>query len=580
VLSLGADLGMGQPMEHALRQCVLALRIGERLGLSDDDRAVLYYVSLIVWVGCHIDAYEQAKWFGDDLALKAGFRLVDPVGVRSAGQMVRQIGAGRHGLDRAGVAVRFLAGGMRVVGVMMHNHSYASSQLTRDLGLSPHVRDAVLQTFERWDGKGAPDGAKGEEITVTARVVNFADVLEVFHRAGGVEAAVDVARQRSGTQFDPMLVELAASQAPPLFADLDQAATWEAVISAEPAPGPPLTGAQLDASLQAVGDFTDLKSPYTLGHTRAVADLATTAAATSLAGPAGEVTHVRRAALLHDLGRLGVSNAIWDKPGPLSAAEIERVRLHPYLTERMLASAPALAGLGATAALHHERVDGSGYPRGLRADAARYLREEVRAARQDPESAEAVLEAAGHPVWRRRAWPAGLTTREVEVLRLLARGWPNRQIAERLVIARKTVDNHVEHIYTKIGVSNRARASLFAVRHGLMSPAEDGEFTSRPGSAPGRSSWHAPHRFPWPGQRQHRRGPSRGVHHDHRHRSPARVERAHRRRNANARHAAGRRRRVDGRDACPAGDMAEPIPRPHLRSRAPALRAHLAERRR
>jgi HD-GYP domain-containing protein (c-di-GMP phosphodiesterase class II) len=500
---------MGQPMEHALRQCVLALRIGERLGLSDDDRAVLYYVSLIVWVGCHIDAYEQAKWFGDDLALKAGFRLVDPVGVRSAGQMVRQIGAGRHGLDRAGVAVRFLAGGMRDVGVMMHNHSYASSQLTRDLGLSPHVRDAVLQTFERWDGKGAPDGAKGEEIMVTARVVNFADVLEVFHRAGGVEAAVDVARQRSGTQFDPMLVELAASQAPPLFADLDQAATWEAVISAEPAPGPPLTGAQLDASLQAVGDFTDLKSPYTLGHTRAVADLAT-AAATSLAWSAGEVTHVRRAALLHDLGRLGVSNAIWDKPGPLSAAEIERVRLHPYLTERMLASAPALAGLGATAALHHERVDGSGYPRGLRgdamtpagkllaaadayvgkleprphrpalpaADAARYLREEVRTARQDPESAEAVLEAAGHPVRRRRAWPAGLTTREVEVLRLLARGWPNRQIAERLVIARKTVDNHVEHIYTKIGVSNRARASLFAVRHGLMSPAEDGEFTS------------------------------------------------------------------------------------------------------
>ena len=219
---------------------------------------------------------------------------------------------------------------------------------------------------------------------------------------------------------------------------------------------------------------------------------------------------MRRAALLHDLGRLSVSNAIWDKPGPLSAAEIERVRLHPYLTERMLASAPALAGLGATAALHHERVDGSGYPRGLRgdamtpagkllaaadayigkleprphrpalpaADAARYLREEVRAARQDPESAEAVLEAAGHPVRRRRAWPAGLTTREVEVLRLLARGWPNRQIAERLVIARKTVDNHVEHIYTKIGVSNRARASLFAVRHGLMSPAEDGEFTS------------------------------------------------------------------------------------------------------
>jgi HD-GYP domain-containing protein (c-di-GMP phosphodiesterase class II) len=505
MLSLGADLGMGQPMEHALRQCALALRIGERLALSAADRAVLYYVSLVSWVGCHIDAYEQAKWFGDDLALKANFRLVDPVGVRSAAQMARQIGAGRHGADRAAVAARFLAGGMRDASVMLHNHAYAADQLARDLGLSRDVRNAVLQTFERWDGKGAPSGAKGEEVTITARIANLADVLEVFHRAGGAQAAVEVARQRSGTQFDPLLVELVASQAPLLFADLDQAATWAEIIDAEPAPSPPLTSAQLDSSLEAIGDFTDLKSPYTLGHTRAVARLAT-AAATSLSWPAGDVTHVRRAALLHDLGRLGVSNAVWDKPGPLSAAETERVRLHPYLTERMLASSPALARLGATAAQHHERIDGSGYPRGLRGDAmtpagkllaaadtyaakreprphrpaltaaeaAQYLRGEVRASRQDPESAEAVLEAAGHPVRRRREWPAGLTTREVEVLRLLARGLSNKQIAGRLVIARKTVDNHVEHIYAKIGASNRARAGMFAVRHGLMAHAEDG----------------------------------------------------------------------------------------------------------
>jgi HD-GYP domain-containing protein (c-di-GMP phosphodiesterase class II) len=505
VLSLGADLGMGQPMEHALRQCVLALRIGEQLGLSDGDQAVVYYASLIAWVGCHIDAYEQAKWFGDDLALKANFRLMDPAGVRSAGQMLRQVGAGRSGVDRAAVTIRFLTGGMRDAAVMLDNHAYAAGQLARDLGLSHDIGDAVLQTFERWDGKGAPAGVQGEQVTVSARIVNLADVLEVFHRAGGVQAAVEVARQRSGTQFDPSLVDLVASQASPLFADLDQAATWDAIIAAEPAPSPPLTSAQFDASLEAMGDFTDLKSPYTLGHTRAVAELAA-AAATSLSWPPGDVAHLRRAALLHDLGRLGVSNAIWDKPGPLSPAEIERIRLHPYLTERMLASSPALATLGATAAQHHERTDGSGYPRGLRGDAmtaagkllaaadayvgkleprphrpafpaddaARYLRAEVRAARQDAESADAVLEAAGHPVRRRREWPAGLTSREVEVLRLLARGLSNKQIAERLVIARKTVDNHVEHIYTKIGASNRARAGLFAVRHGMMSLAEDG----------------------------------------------------------------------------------------------------------
>jgi DNA-binding CsgD family transcriptional regulator len=217
---------------------------------------------------------------------------------------------------------------------------------------------------------------------------------------------------------------------------------------------------------------------------------------------------VRRAALVHDLGRLGVSNAVWDKRGPLSAAEEERVRLHPYLTERMLTSAAGLRRYARTAREHHERLDGSGYPRGVGgdalsvpgrilaaadayhakleprphrpplapADAAGWLRAEVRAGRLDPPAADAVLEVAGHRVRRRKEWPAGLTTREVEVLRLLARGVPNREIAERLVISRKTVGNHIEHIYAKIDVSNRARASLFAVQHGLMTVGEDGVF--------------------------------------------------------------------------------------------------------
>ena len=509
VLALGADLGMGQPMEHALAQCLLSLRIGERLGLEDEQRGVLYYVSLLAWVGCHIDAYEQAKWFGDDLALKGGFRLIDPVGVRSLGQMMRQIGAGRHGVDRASVVVKFLAGGMRDANAMLANHAYAADRLGEELGLSSEVRTAVLQTFERWDGKGDPSGAKGEEITITARIVNLADVLAVYHRVAGVDAAVETAQQRRGTQFDPALVDRVARDRARSLPTSTTPRTWAEIIDAEPTLGTPLGAEELDHALGSVGDFTDLKSPYTLGHTRAVTELAVGAAAV-LSWSADEITHIRRAALLHDLGRLGVSNAIWDKPGPLSAVEAERVRLHPYLTERMLASSPALAPLGATAAQHHERIDGSGYPRNLRGDsmtpagkllavadayagkleprphrpaispaeAARYLRDEVKTGRLDAQSASAVLEAAGHPVRRRQEWPAGLTAREVEVLRLLARGLSNKQIAERLVVARKTVDNHVEHIYTKTGVSNRARASLFAVRHGLMTPTEDGEFTS------------------------------------------------------------------------------------------------------
>ncbi|HEY7173651.1 MAG TPA: HD domain-containing phosphohydrolase, partial [Micromonosporaceae bacterium] len=252
--------------------------------------------------------------------------------------------------------------------------------------------------------------------------------------------------------------------------------------------------------------YIDVKSPYTLGHSYAVAELAE-AAARGVGLRDADATLVRRAGLLHDLGRLGVSNAVWDKPGTLSVSELERVRLHPYLTERMLA-ASALAPYGAVAMKHHERLDGSGYPRGLRADAlspvdrilaaadtyrakleprahraeltadaaAAHLRGEVKAGRLDGDAVEAVLRSAGHPARRRRTWPAGLTTREVEVLRLAARGLPTQEIAVRLGISRKTAANHVEHIYTKIGVSNRARASLFAVQHGLITgPAPDSE---------------------------------------------------------------------------------------------------------
>ena len=229
---------------------------------------------------------------------------------------------------------------------------------------------------------------------------------------------------------------------------------------------------------------------------------------------------MRRAGLVHDLGRLGVSNAIWDKPGPLTALERERVRLHPYLTERMLSAASRLAPLGALAAQHHERLDGSGYPRELRANmlspsarilaaadvyhamleprphrearsaghAAGELRAEAQAGRLDGEAVDAVLRAAGHATARRPQRPAGLTAREAEILTLLARGLLNKEIARRLGIAPKTVGNHVEHIYAKLGVSSRAAAGLVATEHGLLASANVG------GGPPGRDSAAPQHR--------------------------------------------------------------------------------------
>jgi HD-GYP domain-containing protein (c-di-GMP phosphodiesterase class II) len=209
---------------------------------------------------------------------------------------------------------------------------------------------------------------------------------------------------------------------------------------------------------------------------------------------------LRRAGLVHDLGRLGVSNAIWDKPGALGVGEWERVRIHPYLTERMLHQSDALAPLAAVAVQHRERLDGSGYPKGLSGaaisrnarilgavdayqsmreprphrpalsaeEAAAELQTDAREGKLDAEVVAAVLTAAGHSVERRQSWPAGLTTREVDVLRLVARGLSSKQIATQLVITPKTARNHIEHIYTKIDATSRVAASLFATEHGLL----------------------------------------------------------------------------------------------------------------
>jgi len=336
-------------------------------------------------------------------------------------------------------------------------------------------------------------------VPIAARIAQLAEFTEVALRVGGVGGATALARRRSGKQFDPTLATILCTRAADVLGGLDTVRAWDAVIASEPALAIELSAKQLDAALTAIANFVDLKSPHTLGHSVAVADLAEEAGA-RLGLPPDDVRMLRRAGLVHGFGRLGVSNSIWDKPGPLSAGEWERVRMYPYLTERMLHQSVALAPLGEIAVQHRERQDGSGYPHGLSGgaisrparmlgaadayqsmreprphrparsanEAAAELRTAVRAGRLDAEAVDAVLEAAGHRLPRRREGLSGLTAREVEVLILLARGMSNKQIAERLVITPKTAGNHVEHIYAKIGASNRAAAAMFAVQHGLL----------------------------------------------------------------------------------------------------------------
>ncbi len=498
-LSLGIDLGFGQPMEHVLRQCLIALRLAERLGLDEQARATVYYTALLINVGCHTDAHEQAKWFGDDIAVKSGKYEHEFSRVRAVATTIRLLGAGNPPLHRFRVGLEFALSGHREVDGMISQHAGLARALAEELRLPDDVLDALGAAYEQWDGRGWPGQLKGEDVPMAARLAQLGEFVEVAHRVGGLEAATALARKRSGKQFDPALAALLCAEADTILAGLDSVGTWEAVIGAEPALAVMLSGAQFDAALEAIANFVDLKSPYTLGHSRAVADLAA-AAAEQLALPDGEVRTLRRAGLAHDFGRLGVSNAIWDKRGPLGAGEWERVRTHPYLTERMLHGSTSLAPLGAIAVQHCERLDGSGYPSGLTGNAisqparilgaadayqamreprphrpqrtadesAVQLRAEVGAGRLDAEAADAVLAAAGHRVPRRREGPAGLTPREVEVLRLLAQGLSNKEIAARLVISPKTAGNHIEHIYAKIDASSRATASLFAMQNGLL----------------------------------------------------------------------------------------------------------------
>jgi HD-GYP domain-containing protein (c-di-GMP phosphodiesterase class II) len=502
-LSIGIDLGFGQPMEHVLRQCLIALRLAEGLGLDEDERAVVYYTALLTNVGCHSDAHEQAKWFGDDIAMKAGKYDHELRSLRSGLAGLRMLGAGRCALQRFQLALEFVASGHRELGGMIAAHAEMARTLGEQLELPREVLDALAASYERWDGRGWPGELKGDDVPVASRLAQAAEFVEVANRVGGVEAARELARERRGEQFDPAVSDLIEAEAEVILSGLDTVGTWDAVIAAEPALAIVVSGERFDAALLAVANFVDLKSPYFLGHARAVSDLAGEAGARiGLAEP--ELRTLRRAGLVHDLGRLGVSNAVLDKRGPPSGGDWEHLRLQPYLTERMLRQSEALAPLAAIAVQHRERLDGSGHPRGLSgagiaqparilgaADAYQAMREprphrparsaeaaaaelraEVKAGRLDAEAAEAVLGAAGHRVSRRREGPAGLTQREVEVLRLLARGLSNKEIAELLVISPKTVANHVEHIYAKIDASTRAAAGLFAMRHGLL-PEEE-----------------------------------------------------------------------------------------------------------
>lgn len=501
-LSLATDLGMGQPLEFALQACVLAMRLGEKLRFTESELRATYYQALLRYIGCNAETRLLAAIFGDELKLRADIIHADNARPEFMGLLTRFIQQANADASPWHMAQAVVGGLAQAAGMsteFFSGHCEVAGRLAERLGLEPDIVRAMRQVYARWDGKGIP-ALKGEAIAPGMLAVSLAqDAVYMFH-LGGLDAAVAMVKKRRGGMYAPKQVEVFCRYAQELFTGIDSSAAWEAVLALEPGPRHYLDEAGFDSACAAIADFADIKSPWLLGHSPGVARLSE-GAARQCGLPESDGVALRRAALLHDLGRVGVSAGIWGKAGPLTDGEWEKVRLHPYHTERVLARTPELAKLGALASLHHETLDGSGYHRSALAStlspsarilaaadayqalteqrphrpaytaeqAAEMLKREVKVGRLDVEAVNGVLAAAGQPVSaRRKEWVAGLSEREVEVLRLMARGQTIKHMAAQLSIAPKTVDNHIQHIYAKIGVTTRAGAALFAMEQNLL----------------------------------------------------------------------------------------------------------------
>lgn len=502
-LSIATDLGLGQPMEHALSSCIVAVRLARKCGYSEEAVREVYYQALLRFIGCNAETDWLSSIAGDEQILRADFHQIDSGDINVVINMftdaIRKSFAGESSEVIESAVKRGMEGFPRIP-TMFIGHCEVAQRLAGRLGFDQHVIYGLGQLYERWDGKGLPRHIAGESIAPAVLVVALAQDMVLFHRLGGLKASLNIANERKGGAYAPFLVDVFCEHAEELFNGLDQEPSWNEVLNLEPGSREPLTEEGFDNACRVLADFVDIKSNFTLTHSIGVANLAAEAA--RLAGlPDSDVKTIWRAALVKEIGRTGISSSIWEKSAPLTEREWERVRMHTYYVERIFARTPALAKLGTLASLHHERMDGTGYHRGLPAanqslmarilsaadvyhsltearphrpalaadSAAQELHKLVQAGKLYGDAVDHVLSAAGHKVRKAgKKEVAGLSKREVEVLRLLARGLTIKQMAAELVISEKTVDSHIQHIYTKVNVSTRVGATMFAMEHQLV----------------------------------------------------------------------------------------------------------------
>lgn len=501
-LCLATDLGMGFAFEHGLRTAVIAMRLAERLGVDRQTAVETYYGSLLSHAGCTTDAHVAAEVFGGSLTEHLNPVMYASARAAAAG-LVRALPDPRaSGPVRAVQVARRLPRAARLSRPAMAANCEVAGMLAEQTGAPPGVAASLVHLFDRWDGKGQLRRAAGDAIPPSMRIVQVAIDAALQSCLVGEMAAARLVGEHAGRGLDPEVASCLVAAAPGVLCFPGGSSVWNETLAAEPQPWLTLAGNEIDRALAAMGRFADLICPDHAGHSSGVADLAA-AAAERCAMDATAVRTVLRAGFVHDLGRVAVSAGTWGKPGSLSADEWEQVRLHPYHTDRILSRAAFFTDLAPVACAHHERLDRSGYHRGLPAtelsmaarllaaadmfctkreprphrpalsaeQAAHVVASEANAGRLDPDAVAAVAEAAGQPVPRLER-PHGLTQREAQVLALVARGLQTKQVAKALSISAKTADRHIQNLYAKIGVSSRAAAAMFAMEHGLQAWGE------------------------------------------------------------------------------------------------------------
>lgn len=491
------DLARTRRTGAAARSAFIACRLARALDLPDDVVRDAFYTALLQHIGCVGYAHEAAAIFGGrDVEMNsAGSQtdFADPVDLFRT--FVPELGAGLSVLSRMRILTAALTKAPRLGGVIHRASCEVGASTAERIGLSPGVAAALRQVEEWYDGRGGYLGTSGDAVPVASRVVLTAFMAAVFDELAGADAAIQVVAKRGGRQLDPDIATAFTRVGRDILAELASSEVDVAVLDEEPWPHAQIDAQGLDEVALAFGDVVDLKTVRSLGSARRGYHLAQ-GTATQLGLDFHIVADAGRAAALRDVGKAAISNAILDKSGELTRAELDELQLHAYHSERTLARAPALAQTAALAGLHHEHEDGSGYHRGLPGKAIpvggkvlcaveaflaatqRGMSNEVALsrveglARRGTLNGDVVQSLAAVVSGGRRPWarsrPAGLSERQVEVVRLLSEGLSNKQIAGRLVVSPRTAEHHVQDIYAKIGVSSRAAVALFAMEHQLL----------------------------------------------------------------------------------------------------------------